>query len=139
MPASKDHLEPDGFKLFRRDKTGIEIAELLGVSEQTVSKWRKKFNWDQRRRDWRNSNHASIEDLQQMREEAIKNKDSDGVWKIQKTILAIDGEFDRLAYTIEIMDDFMKFVQNSHPDKFESVHEILPDFIMSQGDKYRKS
>ncbi len=137
--GNKQHLEPDAFKLYRKNTSQDEIAEILGLSEPTISAWKKKFDWEKRKRDWDNSNHATIDELLKMRKEAIEKKDPDGVWKIQKTIQAIDGEFDRLAYTLEIMEDFIKWMRAEYPEKFKEVQEVFTDFFAAQRDKYGKN
>ncbi len=136
MSSNLDHLEPEGFKLFLRDKTGKEIAEILGVSEPTVSKWRNKYDWKNKKREWKKSNHATIEKLRKLRDKKIQDGDADGTWKIQKVIDSIDGKFDRLAYTLEIMEDFIQFMRAEHPEKFSEIQETLTDFFASQRNKY---
>lgn len=136
--ANKQQLEPDMFRDYRKGVDQKEIAHKYGVSQQTVCKYKKKFEWDKRNRAWNNSNHASVEKLLKMREDAIEKQDADAIWKVQKTIQAIDGEFDRLAYTIEIMDDFLAYLEQAFPKDFVRFQNILPDFLNEQRIKYRK-
>lgn len=131
------------FRYYRKhcNENGVQkdIAEKWNVTEQLVSTYKKKFDWDQRVKDWNNSNRASLEKLLKMRDDAIEDGDPDAVWKIQKTIQAIDGEFDRLAYTIEIMDDFLEYLKKAHPEEFNSFQNILPDFLSAQRNKYKSN
>lgn len=126
------------FRAYRRGASQKEIAEKFGCSQQLVVKYKKKFDWDERVRMWRESNHASTEKLLERRRDAIENGTPDDIWKIQKTMQAIDAEFDRLAYTIEIMDDFLAFVKENHPKVFKDYQEILPEFLSDQRNKYDK-
>lgn len=126
------------FRDYRRGTPQREIAHKYDVSEQLVTGYKKKFEWDKRARDWNNSNHASIEKLLKMREEAIEDSDADAIWKIQKTIQAIDGEFDRLAYTIEIMEDFMAYLEQASAGDFGRFQKVLPDFLNEQRNRYKQ-
>jgi transposase len=136
--ASKFHLEPDMFRAYRQGEHQKDIAAKFDVSEQMVCRYKKKFDWDRRARDWNNSNHASVEKLLAMRDDAIDKQDADAIWKIQKTIQAIDGEFDRLAYTIEIMDDFLAYCKATFPRQFKRFQSILPEFLNDQRNRYKK-
>lgn len=125
------------YRCFRNEMDGKDIAHKFEISEQLVCRYRKKFEWDRRKRDWNNSNRATIEQLIKMREKAISDSDADAIWKIQKTIQAIDGEFDRLAYTIEIMEDFLAYLRGNYPGEFRVFQNILPDFLTAQRNKYK--
>jgi uncharacterized protein YjcR len=136
--GNKQHLEPEGFKLYRKNTPQNEIAEILGVSQPTITEWKQKFDWVKRKRDWDNSNHASLEKLLVLRDKKIQEGDADGAWKVQKIIDSIDGQFDRLAYTLEIMEDFIKYMRAEHPKKFQTVQGVITEFFTVQRNKYGK-
>jgi transposase len=138
MANSKYHLEPEMFREFHKGKTQKEIASMYDVTEQTVTRYRKKFDWDKRSRDLKQSNYGSIEKLTKMRDQNIENGDADAAWKAQKIIDSIEKDFDRLAYTIEIMDDFLAYLKQHHGKAFKIFQKILPDFLQSQRNKYKR-
>lgn len=138
MANSKYHLEPEMFREFHKGKEQKEIAEMYKVSEQLVSKYRKKFDWDKRSRDLKESNYGSIEKLTKLRDKNIEKGDSDAAWKAQKIIDSIEKDFDRLAYTIEIMDDFLSYLKQHHAKAFRIFQKILPDFLQSQRNIYKR-
>lgn len=143
--AGKQYLEPEAFKLYRQNKTQKEIAESIGVSEQTLSGWKKKFEWESRRRNWQNSTQAISEKLMMLLAKDVQELDKldssamDRINKAVKSIKDLDKSVDMLASTIQVMEDYVEYLQNKNPELADGTQNALPDFLMWQGNKYQKS
>lgn len=138
-------MEPEAFKLFRQGKTQKEIAGVVGVSEQTISAWSQKFDWQNRRRQWNNSSQAISEKLMMLLSKDVQELEKldasamDRIQKAVKSIKQLDQTVDMLASTIQVMEDFVEYAQNKNPEVAQIIQEALPDFLMWQGNKYNKS
>lgn len=139
--------EPKAFRFYLEGKTQREIAEVLGTSEQTISKWKKKHNWDQRVEERSASTRRSadilrrviasrINKLENLEDDEIPKSIGDELHKLQLVLEKLDGHFDRLAFSIEIMEDFNQFLIQHFPEHVEIFHELLPNFLNEQGKKY---
>lgn len=144
--AGKQHLEPEGFNLYRKNKDQKEIAEILGVSEQTISTWKKKFDWESRKRKWLTSRQSISERVLEQTADMAENmnlKENPGILdlinKATLTIERLDKSVDMLASTIQVMEDFIKYLHEHNPELGEGVQEALADFLVHQGNKYEKS
>lgn len=147
--ANKAHiLEPKAFALYKSGKyTQAEIAERIGVSEQTISIWKKKYEWDARLEKLSASTRRSVETLRSiiakkidklrdLEEDDIPKGIGDELHKLQLVLDRIDGQFDRLAFTLEVMEDLNEFLLGNYPDLAQEFHEVLSPFLNYIGNKY---
>lgn len=140
--------EPKAFRLYLQgDKTQAEIASIIGTSEQTISKWKKEYNWDSRVQERSASTRrsadilrrviaAKIDELAEVANADIPKSIGDELHKLQLVLEKLDGHFDRLAFSIEIMEDLNQFLLANYPELVEPFHEILAGFLNEQGKKY---
>jgi len=142
--GNKQNLEPEGFRMFRNNKSQKDIASALGVTEATVSAWKKKFDWDRRKYEWQNSRQATAEKyLEMIAKEAqamekLESGMTDKHLKALKIIKELDAQSDILASTIQIMEDLLEFLQAKGHPAFTDFQELLPDFLMYQRQKADK-
>ena len=149
--APKAHiLEPKAFELYKAGVSQREIAEIVGVSEQTISGkngWKKRFEWDKKLKAYESSSRSSKEILERIISEKIQKVEStevdqlpkgfeDGLLKLTMVLEKMDKHFDRLAFTIEIMEDFNDYLNAHHPNQVSKFHDLLPEFLNYIGNKY---
>ena len=140
--APKAHiLEPKAFALYRSGKhSQSTISEMVGVSVQTISTWKKEFDWDSRlaklSASTRRSSDKLREILAKMIDEMEDGSNADAIHKLSLVLEKMDGHFDRLAFTIEIMEDFNDFLNSNYPSLTAQFHEVLSPFLNEQGKKY---
>lgn len=148
--APKAHiLEPKAFELYKAGVSQREIAEIVGVSEQTISSWKERYSWDQKLKAFESSSRSSKEILERIISEKIQKVEStevdqlpkgfeDGLLKLTVVLEKMDKHFDRLAFTIENMEDLNEFLNANHPAQVSKFHELLPEFLNFIGAKYGK-
>lgn len=142
--AGKQYLEPEAFSLYRQNKTQKEIAQVLGLTEATVSSWAKKYEWEKRRRQWQMSTQAISEklmdllasDVEQLT--ALDNGSVDRIMKAVNSIKQLDQSVDMLASTIQVMEDFIGYLHGRSSPLIDQVQKVLPDFLTFMGNKYGK-
>lgn len=140
----KKHLLPQAERQFIKENKSVSaIAESLGVSASTISRWAKANDWEARQADYAGSTLRVAEKLRKLLAEDIDSLDKldngsmDRIMKAVKSVKEIDREVDMLANTIEIMDQFTNFLQAKHSRTFAMVQEVLPDFLIYMREKYK--
>lgn len=141
LPSPKAHIaEPKAFHLYRQGKSQTEIAGIIGVSEQTISNWKKKYDWDRRLAQISASTRRASDKLRQILADEIENmkdaSNADAIHKLSLVLEKLDGKFDRLAFTIEVMEDFNAFLLVHYPKLLPEFHEVLAPFLNDVGNKY---
>ncbi len=130
--------------MFIREGKGTqEIAAALGVAPSTVTRWKKKRNWEQRRLDYQNSalNIAEkllkllsrdVQELQRLDPAAV-----DKIVKAVKAIRSLNQDVDMLGATIEVMEQLANFLQSRHARLYKDFQEVLPQFLIYMREKYK--
>lgn len=140
QPPKAHITEPKAFHLYRQGKSQAEIAGIVGVSEQTISSWKKKYEWDTRLAQISASTRRASDKLRQILADEIENmkdaSNADAIHKLSLVLEKLDGKFDRLAFTIEVMEDFNAFLLAHYPKLLPDFHEILAPFLNEMGNKY---
>lgn len=133
-------LEPKAFTLYRQGKTQADIAEVLGVSPQTITSWKKKYDWDSRLERMSASTRRSADKLREIIANEIDamqdGSRADHVFKLSLVLDKFEGMFDRLAFTLEMMEEFNGFLETNYPALLPDFHEVLAPFIQHVGKKY---
>lgn len=108
----------------KEGKTQREIAELLGISEKTISQWSAKGEWVRKRREYLTSTRTGpVEKLKarfaKLLEETdeLNSKKTDEMYKIRLLIDRMEGGYDIKGATIEVMDRFTTFIRQREADK----------------------
>lgn len=120
-------------------KDGKEIAEYWGVSEATISKWRKELEWDRKREELFASPHklkqVLFRELQNLAAGNDKSFDADGMFKIFKII---EGLNDRTSVQVCVsvfkeIDDWM--INEEDSELLTKMMEKQKKFIMYKASK----
>ena len=113
--------------------TGKAIAEQLEVSEQTVSRWKKDHNWDDRRRQTLTAPHKIKEILLQELENVAKGEkakiDADALAKINKVIDTLTDKVS-VQVVITVFKEFDNWMADQEPDMAISFLEWHKQFIL---------
>lgn len=108
-----------------------EISMLLGITEATLSKWRKQMDWDAKR-DRMISTPAKIRELllEEMKSVSEGNKakiDADALSKINKALSYLDGKVS-LSVVISVFMEFDNWMAEVDPQKavdFTEYHKLF--------------
>lgn len=140
----KTVLLPQAERMFIREGKGVtEVADTLGISRATISRWKKKRNWDQRRLDFNNSTQAISEKLLKLLADdvnSLQQLDSsavDRITKAVKSIKSLNQDVDMLGTTITVMEQLAHFLQHRHARLYVQFQEVLPDFLIYMREKYK--
>lgn len=139
--------EPKAFDLYKSGVPQNEIAKTIGVSPQTISAWKQKYDWVSRLERLSTSSRTSLDIIKRIIGDKLRMVEEvpvdqlpkgfeDGLFKLQLVAEKMDAQFDRLAFTIEIMEDFNAFLVQNYPEHAELFHELLPAFLNEQGSTY---
>lgn len=131
--------------LYKEGLSQGDIARLLGRSEVTISRWKKKENWDKKATDElmaMETIHDSITDLvryqlntlQRIRDKyqeegeprLISKGDIDGVRDLYNMIKAKETDWTTLVRIVRQINDYLK---NNAPDVARSVAPWLNQFL----------
>lgn len=131
------------FRMYRRGANQKDIASTFDCSEQTVSKYKKKFNWDERRRELEMSTQASVEKLSYLISQKLNSMDgendgnkSDELAKLAKVKSTLERDIDPLGSTIMVIEDFIQYLNDRGGQAYQVLQEVIPDFLAHQRKKY---
>jgi len=98
---------------------GKEIAEAVEVSEQTITKWRTKGNWDDKRKKFLSSPTKVRELLYDQLELVASGEkatiDSDSLAKIYKVITGISS-VTSVPVTMSVLKEFDNWMADQEPE-----------------------
>jgi predicted transcriptional regulator len=130
------------------NKSQREISELLGISEQTISKWQKEDNWkavrDAKLNTSKNRAEAIKEVISQLTQrrlqifkdldEAIEREDDEAIMALKKESAALSQEVAMQAKALDKMEVDAKISIRVYlevmEDLFESLRSYDPDLFM---------
>jgi len=125
----------------QKAKSLEEIAQLLPVSVQTLSKWKNDGQWAEKRKAALRSPRTIAEALRDALEQKLEKiaaqgdftaADADEMSKISCTIERLEkGGYSLLAATVEVMGRFGEFVKKTQPGLVETISPLLQDFFKS--------
>lgn len=138
--------------LFKEGVAGLEIARILGRSEQTVSKWKKDGIWDQKaaedlmaertiQEDTRDLVLYQLATLRKIKEKYAKEEsegaeprligkgDVDGIRDLFNMIKVKEADWTTL---IRIVRQINKFLKDNYPVLARDVAPALNDFLNEQ-------
>ncbi|MDD4217460.1 MAG: helix-turn-helix domain-containing protein [Bacteroidales bacterium] len=127
--------------LFNQDYSQKEIAEKVGVSEQTISRWVVRYNWKKVRTNLSTSRPALLADLYQeleMFNQMIKDKtegpkiasskEADARRKLISDIKALETKYS-IGEAIMLGQDFCNFIREIDNNLAKDVVEYYDSFI----------
>lgn len=98
------------------EATGEEVAEMYSITTKTVSAWRKKYNWDDLRRDY----HASPVKIKQLLQDELLSVaqgnpaklQADGISKLMSALDRCERKLDPnvVAKLLKELDNFISKV-----------------------------
>lgn len=138
--------------LFLKNTSIANIAQLLGVNERTVGRWKKEEKWEEARvkktidaqesakRIWRLINYQTkalnvkIEDFEKAAQEGgnyetISSKDIDALQKLYAIVKKKDIDF---TVTLEIVRELSAFMQAQNLKLTKKVMPLIAAFIDEQ-------
>jgi len=106
----------------RKGRTLQEIAQLLGLSVQTLSRWKIRHHWAEKRREYQVSTPGTIalledvlaEKVQELRglpADEVNSKRIDAITKLVSSIQKLRREDDLRTQTVHVMSEFSRFVR----------------------------
>lgn len=145
----------DAKELFFLEFSQKRISDIIGVSEQTISRWVKKFSWDTERVE-RATKKESIENrvlklidyqlwvLEQKTEQArieghpmaIDKGEIDALSKLFASIKAKEIGF---AQKVKLIADFTEFINTEDPAIAKRIIKYADQFIYKLKDDYNKA
>lgn len=113
------------------DKTQKEIADIIGVSEVTMSKWVADGNWDEIKALETASRGATIRNLlKRIFEESQKeDPDADKIAKLTSALEKLDQKKITVPNTINIFMAFGKWLYPRNPEQAKQFTMLMNDFI----------
>ena len=126
----------------RRGQTLEQVAKFLGLSVQTLSRWKKKGNWGEKRKLFMTSPQGAIgaledvlrskiDELRNLPAEEINSKRIDGITKLVASINRIRKEQDLRTQAIFVMQEFGQFVRarNLKNNEIDMITKLIQDFF----------
>lgn len=120
--------------------TQREIAKIIGISEKTLVEWIQEGKWEENRNKLQLSKaqlaeltyQTSILFMKQLAEkEKVQIADIDAITKIAAAIDKIVGK-SSAPNVIEIMMDFLKFVEKYGPNHAKILSELAQNYIQTK-------
>lgn len=112
--------------------TQTEIAEILGITMSTITEWKKKFKWEERKQAEDLSVSTILRQLQEALNEELKKRplNADNVSKLHKAIRDISDRKIMASTAIDVVSKFMNYLMLSgKQDIAKLVASASPDFI----------
>lgn len=141
MAKGKDNIKEVAQMLFLQNQlTQKEIAEKLGVSAQSVTRWAKDGGWDNLRKNLLTSKSHRLSELYDELEEfnrMIRDKEkykvatsseADARRKLVSDIKALEGQCSIAQITTTGME-FCEFVKTAAPEMATRVMELFNAFV----------
>lgn len=108
------------------------IAELLGISEQTLSTWRRSMKWDEKRKASLAApgkiRELLLDEMQWIAEGNKARLDTDGLSKVAKSLQYFDGKVP-LSVVISVLKEVDNFVAEINPQEVVKITEYHRMFI----------
>ena len=135
-----------------RGLTLTEISKLLKVSIQTLSAWKNRYKWDEKRMEMERRPERIVSDLEQvlaMKARELKQKIEEGEEVSDKQFRSVIRMFEAIQSAKKktaiidaapaVMKEFALFLRQNENfgDLGEAFGEILPEFMEYLWEKYR--
>lgn len=120
--------------MFMDGKNAKQIAEELGVSEATVSKWRKKYNWDESKDYIESAPHRIEKKLLEEMEKLVSGQkatiDADSLSKVKSALAAVRKDINpSVIYSVlKQLDNFTAINFPEHAVKGTEIHRAFLQF-----------
>ena len=142
--AGKEHLEHSAFRMYVHGASQKEIGATLDVSETTITKWKAKFNWDDRKQIEINHTQFTVEKLKKLLAEKVSSlenlddhKVADSITKITSALEKLDSHFDFLGSVLKVTDEWVSWSAANNDKLFKELQNALPQFLAHARTKFR--
>jgi uncharacterized protein YjcR len=139
----------------QKELTLKEISVLLGVSQQTLVKWKRDGNWEKKRIEYRRNPGTILETLEKVllrrledieakldRGENVSEGEIDAITKLVASIKKVSKETDIISVAPLIMKEFAQFLKKNENEEVRNFiqvfTDILPGFMEYLWEKYRR-
>jgi predicted transcriptional regulator len=147
--------EDSAKELFFSGFSQKKIADILETTEQTISRWVKKYTWDQERAKL-SSSKESIElrifklieyqlwVLEQKAEEAMSTGTPTAIDKgeidaLSKLFASVKAKEITFAQKVKLISDFTEFINTEDPEIAKRIIKLSEQFIYKLKDDYNKA
>ncbi|URA10547.1 DUF1804 family protein [Thermospira aquatica] len=122
------------------NKTLTEISKLLGISLNTLSRWKNTFDWELDKQKYNRKVKNVLEILETKISELLEELEKTSVFDIseedlkklkilKETLSAIKKSEATLENYIKVMNDFVDFISQKYPERKEELARIIQDFF----------
>ena len=123
-------------------KTGEYVSDFLGVSAQSISRWRKgrkgEKSWDDRRTENLSAPHKIKELLQKQLEKVASGEkatiDADALAKISRVLQDVSGKVNTQV-VISVFEEFDNWLSEIDPEEAIKITKIHRKFILHKASK----
>ena len=135
--GKKEAFQGEAFRLFSEGKTLKEISRLIGVSEQSLCKWKADDNWEDRVDSLITTpggaaailREALAEYVSRIQASGIDKEVADSISKITASIRTLEGQEDFLGSCIRVMRRFGEFIRETRPKMTEEMQGVIQEFF----------
>ena len=133
---------PEAERMYVEGKSTYEIARFLPVSQRTLERWRKEYDWDEKRRVYRSGVFGSVaaleklllqklEELQQLPADQVDSKRIDSITKLVASIHKMKQEMDFRTQVVNVMYKFSTFIRQKDltDEQLKTITELVQDFF----------
>lgn len=125
---SRQDVTPQARALYAGGATIAQVADALGVSPTTVSRWKARdqaagVSWEQRRAERRRKDPHALLNILEARREELAERDpkedygayADALHKLQRVIASVRAEFKDVSTALGVLEDFAGFCGDGLP------------------------
>lgn len=137
MAGKKALYYEEALNYYLEGKSQKWIAEFLGVSEQTITKWKQGGNWEEKFKDYACTPGGTAEILREsifdlirtMKEQGVDPSKADALKKLSSTYKDLKIQEDYLGICLRVMKAFVEFIKEAHPKAAETVKPLIREFL----------
>jgi|Deesub1362B_J571_1020462.scaffolds.fasta_scaffold00331_26 transcriptional regulator with XRE-family HTH domain len=135
--SKQEHYFVDAESLYIKGKTLSEIEKMLGISRRTLTKWKKKGNWEEKRKQYLKNPQVLSEILLNALTEKAKSlgpnisaKDADEISKIAAVYRNLGLVTPLSSQVIFVMERFMDFIKKETERELqEKITKLIAKFF----------
>lgn len=124
--------ESIAYELFMdTDKSGKEIAGIVGITEKTFSKWKNDGNWELHKQASSITAGAIITNLYEKAYNlSLEEKvNADQLIKLATTIEKLSNKKVTVSQTINVFKDFIKWALPESPEIAKEINQLMRKYV----------
>lgn len=139
----------------RQGLTLLEISRVLPVSQQTLSSWKSRYRWDEKRQEFRRTPTAAADRVADILEQQLEEistkirsgelssvKAADTIAKLVASHQRVKKEegIDILGTAPMVMHRFVNYLMNrdEYKELGEQLADVIPEFMDHLWERYRR-